>query len=200
MMKHSDFQIGREFWTGTGRWRCTDIGTRIIAAIKLDKDDASWYNGPPYAVAEFVFDEYDLEGTYKSKEVRDAEIGGTESSASHQTKHVPYSEDFELRTAFVAAVERSLNLSSGSLSTPGNRQQILNDRERLISTGAIRYFAALFYQALGQLDPDDPAVWEYAMDELADISNCEKGRRTQRDYIREVLQEPDVVIASGEGR
>ena len=40
-------------------------------AIKLDKDDPSWYSGPPYAVPEFVFDEYDLEGTYESQEVRD---------------------------------------------------------------------------------------------------------------------------------
>jgi hypothetical protein len=38
------------------------------------------------------------------------------------------------------------------------------------------------------------------MDELADISNCQKCRRTQRDYVSEVLREPDIVIASGEGR
>ena len=25
-------------------------------------EDVSWYNGPPYAVAETVFDEYDLGG------------------------------------------------------------------------------------------------------------------------------------------
>ena len=62
-MKHSDFQIGREFLTETGRWRCTDVGKRTIVAIKLDHDDdPRWYNGPPYAVVERVFDEYDLEG------------------------------------------------------------------------------------------------------------------------------------------
>ena len=61
-MTKADFHIGLEFYTGSGKWRCTDIGTRVIAAIKLDKDDASWYNGPPYAVAEFVFDEYDQDG------------------------------------------------------------------------------------------------------------------------------------------
>jgi hypothetical protein len=62
-MKHSDFSIGREFLTESGRWRCTDVGTRTIAAIKLDMDhDPSWYNGPPYAVAEAIFDEYDFEG------------------------------------------------------------------------------------------------------------------------------------------
>jgi hypothetical protein len=37
--------------------------SRIITGIKLDHDDdPSWYNGPPYAVAEVVFDEYDIEG------------------------------------------------------------------------------------------------------------------------------------------
>jgi hypothetical protein len=61
-MNHSDFRIGGEFVTATGRWRCTDIGTRVIIAIQLGASDSSWYNGPPFAVAEVVFDEYDLEG------------------------------------------------------------------------------------------------------------------------------------------
>jgi hypothetical protein len=62
-MKRSDFKIGLEFLSGSGRWRCTDVGKRTIIAIRLDHDnDPSWYNGPPYAVAEFVFDEYDIEG------------------------------------------------------------------------------------------------------------------------------------------
>ena len=62
-MKHSDFKIGSEFLTETGRWRCTDVGKRTIAAIKLDHDDdPRWYNGPPYALAEHVFDEYAIEG------------------------------------------------------------------------------------------------------------------------------------------
>ena len=61
-MRHSDFKIGIEFLTGSGRWRCTDVGTRTIAAIKLDLDhDPAWYGGPPYAVAESVFDEYGIE-------------------------------------------------------------------------------------------------------------------------------------------
>jgi hypothetical protein len=62
-MKHNEFKIGETFHCGDSQWRCTDIGTRTIAAIKLDhEDDPSWYNGPPYAVAEYVFDEYDMEG------------------------------------------------------------------------------------------------------------------------------------------
>ena len=61
-MIKNDFHIGLEFYTASGRWRCTDIGTRIIVAIKLDKDDPSWYAGPPYAVVETVFDEYDFGG------------------------------------------------------------------------------------------------------------------------------------------
>ena len=61
-MNHSDFKIGTEFLTATGRWRCTDVGTRTIAAIRLELDhDSAWYNGPPYAVVEHVFDEYGFE-------------------------------------------------------------------------------------------------------------------------------------------
>lgn len=63
-MKHSDFEIGTEFTTATGLWRCTDIGTRTIIAIKIsDYEDQTWFNGPPYAVAEHVFDEDGLIGT-----------------------------------------------------------------------------------------------------------------------------------------
>jgi hypothetical protein len=45
-MQHRDFYIGLEFYTGAGRWRCTDVGTRVIVAIRLDASDPSWYNGP----------------------------------------------------------------------------------------------------------------------------------------------------------
>lgn len=61
-MIRDDFQIGMEFYTATGKWRCTDVGTRVVVAIRLDKDDVSWYAGPPFAVSEWVFDEYDLAG------------------------------------------------------------------------------------------------------------------------------------------
>lgn len=84
-MKHEEFSIGAQFWCGGKRWRCTDIGTRVITAISLEPheivtisddpndpskriehrqmtDDPSWLVGPPYKVAESVFDEYDIEG------------------------------------------------------------------------------------------------------------------------------------------
>jgi hypothetical protein len=59
-MKLSEFKINGEFMFAEERYRCTDIGTRVIIAIRLDKTDPSWYNGPPYAVAEMIFDEYEL--------------------------------------------------------------------------------------------------------------------------------------------
>ena len=83
-MKLVDFHIGGEFVSEGRRWRCTDIGSRVIVAIRVDGTDvvtmqrdgeplqrhigraeadrAGWFNGPPYAVAEHVFDENDLEG------------------------------------------------------------------------------------------------------------------------------------------
>ena len=79
-MQHSEFNIGAEFWCGGRQWRCTDIGTRTIVGIRVDHVEVGsepserrrilsraeaeaegWFNGPPYAVAESVFDEYDLE-------------------------------------------------------------------------------------------------------------------------------------------
>ena len=63
-MTKDEFQIGHMFYTPAGEFLCTDIGTRVIVAIKLDQKDDSWYNGPPYAVAEHVFDEYGMPGCY----------------------------------------------------------------------------------------------------------------------------------------
>jgi hypothetical protein len=75
-MQHNEFVIGKTFWCGGRLWRCTDIGTRVIIAIRLDRVDVEgsapelrrilgrveaeaegWFNGPPYAVVESVFDE-----------------------------------------------------------------------------------------------------------------------------------------------
>ena len=87
-MKRSEFYIGKEFFTGSGRWRCTDIGTRVIVAIFLEphevvqswrdesgvherreiSNDASWFNGPPYAIVEHVFDGDGIEGCYATAE------------------------------------------------------------------------------------------------------------------------------------
>ena len=62
-MQHSDFNIGLDFYTSTGKWRCTDIGSRTIICIKLEfEQEPSWYNGPPYAVIEHAFNEYDFGG------------------------------------------------------------------------------------------------------------------------------------------
>ena len=35
-MRHDEFQIGDTFWCGGHKWRCTDIGTRVIIAMRLD--------------------------------------------------------------------------------------------------------------------------------------------------------------------
>lgn len=61
-MRHAEFRIGATFTTATGRWRCTDVGTRVIVAIPLDTRGDDWTAGPPYALAEVVFDEADLPG------------------------------------------------------------------------------------------------------------------------------------------
>lgn len=56
-MKLEEFKIGEEFVCGGRLWKCTDIGTRVVVAIrKLD----DWGAGPPYDVAETVFDEDDI--------------------------------------------------------------------------------------------------------------------------------------------
>jgi len=67
-MEKSDFNIGDEFWTETGPWRVTDVGTRVITAIKLDQTVKDNYNGPPYSIVEEVMDEYDMPACFTIEE------------------------------------------------------------------------------------------------------------------------------------
>lgn len=76
-MQLTDFKIGVEFKCGDQLYRCTDVGSRVVIAIRVDQvnavaygqhytvprkdaEKAGWFNGPPYAVAECVFDEDSL--------------------------------------------------------------------------------------------------------------------------------------------
>ena len=83
-MLFEEFSIGMEFWCAGRRWRCTDKGTRVVVAIRVDEvamttlhengtkttrtidgreaERTGLFNGPPYGVAESVFDEYEIEG------------------------------------------------------------------------------------------------------------------------------------------
>lgn len=62
-MEHGEFKVGAEFHCGGKRRLCTDIGSRTIVCIEVDdRKDQTWFDGPPYAVKEVVFDEYDQKG------------------------------------------------------------------------------------------------------------------------------------------
>ena len=68
-MKHADFHIGLEFVASAGfRWRSTDVGTRTILAIQLDRDSSDWYQGPPYITKEVVFNEKNIERCHLTNE------------------------------------------------------------------------------------------------------------------------------------
>jgi len=73
----SDFTIDGHFFCADKPWRCTDVGTRVITAICLSEhpDEHSWFNGPPYAVSEIVFDEYAQEGCSIVMQEDDASSG-----------------------------------------------------------------------------------------------------------------------------
>ncbi|MEI5680489.1 MULTISPECIES: hypothetical protein [unclassified Mesorhizobium] len=86
-LKPSNFHIGMEFEVNGGTFRCTDVGTRTVVAIRIDPveittkhsdgtvtnavlsraeaENAGWFNGPPYALAELVFDEDDLQAHFR---------------------------------------------------------------------------------------------------------------------------------------
>jgi hypothetical protein len=79
-MLPSQFKIGDAFTTGSALFRCTDIGSRVVIGIPIDRaeilemrngiesprmvdlrEEPSWLIGPPYGVSEIVFDEFDLD-------------------------------------------------------------------------------------------------------------------------------------------
>ena len=122
-MQHTDFEIGLEFECGGRRWRCTDLGTRTVIAIPLEyPEDPSWYNGPPYAVAETVFDEYDLEGCKPIEddpEIR-RNLKAVENAVAQQRL-----EGLEVPSDVVADMERA---ARGEI---GIEEGIQNTREKL---------------------------------------------------------------------
>jgi hypothetical protein len=77
VMQHDAFRVGDRFWTATAEWQCTDIGTHTIVAVKIAANtmkDAYHLSEPPYSIAEYCFDEYDLDGCYPSAAERDADL------------------------------------------------------------------------------------------------------------------------------
>lgn len=67
-MKLAEFHIGLEFIEGPFWWRCTDVGSRSVVAIRLVEDDPVWYAGPPYMVEEVVLDEASLADCHLTEE------------------------------------------------------------------------------------------------------------------------------------
>jgi len=103
-MKHSDFRIGTEFLTGSGRWRCTDVGKRTIAAIRLNHDDdPRWYNGPPYAVVEDVFDEEGIKDCEFAPKRRSYDDSGRTEITRRRWRITPQRSKVAKRTRRTAA-------------------------------------------------------------------------------------------------
>jgi hypothetical protein len=65
VMQHPQFHIGRVFYTGSGAWVCTDIGTRVIVAVQAHLLHERPM-GPPYEWVEYAFDENDQAGCSES--------------------------------------------------------------------------------------------------------------------------------------
>jgi hypothetical protein len=74
-MKLSDFKIGERFWCRSGEYYCADVGSHFVIAIQITdtiRRDPSWLNGPPYGAEVNVFDAYDYEACYPTKEEYEA--------------------------------------------------------------------------------------------------------------------------------
>lgn len=64
-MKFDDFKIDSTFYTGTGAWTCTDIGTRSVVAVKKSGDAV---DGWPYEHrGEIVFTSADFSGCFTTE-------------------------------------------------------------------------------------------------------------------------------------
>lgn len=91
-MLPSQFKVGDAFTNRRALFRCTDIGSRVVIGIPIDRaeivevrngvqsrrmvdlrKEPSWLIGPPYGVGELVFDEYELDTVHL---VSEAEVVG----------------------------------------------------------------------------------------------------------------------------
>jgi hypothetical protein len=62
-VKLVDVKVGMRFRCGENDWLVTDVGYRVVVAVRLTgpaQEDPTWLDGPPYALAEHVFDEHSL--------------------------------------------------------------------------------------------------------------------------------------------
>lgn len=98
-MRHNEFYVGLRFWMSDSFWQCTDVGGRVIVAIKLEPitqvfkyedgreeiighltlEEAlkqGYYSGPPYSCVEHTIDEHDQAACSYDKEGN-----GTDDSA-----------------------------------------------------------------------------------------------------------------------
>lgn len=116
-MKINDFHIGLEFLCGPFWYRCTDVGTRTIAAIRLVESDPVWYQGPPYMITEHVLDEKDLADAFLTED--DAIASAIDN---HDTDDHP---GFD-----VDVVERMMSARLDMQTYPKDRRILLFDRVR----------------------------------------------------------------------
>ena len=61
----SDFNIGSYFYFNSNKYLCTDIGSRVVIAIKIFNNE--YIEGPPYSKIEVVIDEMDIRECFINK-------------------------------------------------------------------------------------------------------------------------------------
>jgi hypothetical protein len=195
-MQHDEFRIGETFWCGGHRWRCTDCGKRTVTAICLDRVDVDstspelvrtlgraeaeaqgWFNGPPYSVAEQVFDEDAIVHCSIAPDdynpVSERDLTGVESAAPRVTRKGSdrdgSADNLAVRAAYIRTIRNqthlgglrfeaylprglpngcSLGLRVGYLLVPPKR--FLFRSRSIASSNAIPTFAMRCYDALAR--------------------------------------------------
>lgn len=104
-MKHRQFRIGGVFYTATGAWVCTDVGTRTVVAVRKASLDAH-PNGPPYSIAETAFDEYDLDGCFATEAKAKTAFGLEQLQSDPSAEDVFFALGLKNRRVKVAAKRR----------------------------------------------------------------------------------------------
>lgn len=77
-MEREDFKINQLFFTHSGQWMCTDVGTRTITAVDYKTYLESGDKSAPYSIVEYSFDMYDMDGCWRSEDFEDGVIENLE--------------------------------------------------------------------------------------------------------------------------
>ena len=141
-MRRRDFQVGQTFWTAVGEWLCLDIARHAILAVRRETFEAH-PQGPPWVFALDVFDAYDWEASYPSRQSYIDAYGEAPAPVDRRG-------DVEITASWSGAVSRG----SIGVSCDGSRTRLVTCSREQVRLVARVVALGCYEDALSVVDRD----------------------------------------------